>query len=374
MKKLLPFLAIFMFLFQACGGGASAPVATVAPANVQPTDVTITEAPTAEPIVHTTIPQAGTVSRANAHDREESTIFDRKDVVFGDDFKNNQFERPFTANDMNYLPDLDIVDFGITSDDTFFYIKIILSGLDPAAQAPTGSYGVEIDRNGDGRGEIFLAAHGPYSTDFTPDTVVVYVDQDGDIGGSHPGLPDETFNGNGYDGVIYDLRHGIHPEDPDLAWVHFVPGDKPAIEIAYKKWIFKGGNERFMWSVWASSQELNPVAFNLHDRFTLEAAGSPTKTDPNYPIKVISEIDNSCRVPFGFSATGAEPLGCDVQVAAAQVQEENGVDFCTQFPAVCNKGNQNTNTGNRQAIIVTIDTDIPFFGPFGPPNLEGGLP
>ena len=102
MKKLLPLLAIFMFLFQACGGGASAPAATAAPANVQSTDVAVTEAPTAEPIVHTTIPQAGTVSRANAHDREESTIFDRKDVVFGDDFKNNQFERPSASGRMRF--------------------------------------------------------------------------------------------------------------------------------------------------------------------------------------------------------------------------------------------------------------------------------
>jgi hypothetical protein len=257
---------------------------------------------------------------------------------------------------MTYLPDIDIVDFGITSDDQFFYIKILLSGLDESSQSLTGSYGVEIDRNADGRAEILLATRPPYSTDFTADNVVVYIDQNGDIGGTRPALPDSIFTGDGYDGVIFDLTQNIHPEDPDLAWVHFVPGDKPAIEIAYKKWIFKDGNEQFMWSVWASKQEINPGLFNLHDAVKAEDAGSPNKNDATYPIKVVSEVDNSCRVPLGFDASGSEPLGCLVAtgsvpaiseeeaLAAANAAAANNAaapvattPFCGQFAAVCNR-------------------------------------
>jgi hypothetical protein len=164
--------------------------------------------------------------------------------------------------------------------------------------------------------------------------VVVMVDVDGDIGGVQPSRPDETFTGNGYDGVIFDLSQNVHPEDPDLAWVRLVEGDRPTIEIAYRKWIFKDGNETFMWSVWASGQGIEPAKFNLHDKVSELEAGSPDKSSPNYPIQAISELDNSCRVPLGFEAVGNEPLGCSVK---APEVERDSVKFCDQFSSVCGR-------------------------------------
>lgn len=32
-------------------------------------------------------------------------------------------------------------------------------------------------------------------------------------------------------------------------------------------------------------------------------------------------MDNTCRVPFGFEASGAEPLGCAVKVDVPVVEE-----------------------------------------------------
>lgn len=327
MKKLTTFIIVAFLFLQGCASPTpEAPAVTEAPATEQPAiEAAATEAPTAEPIVHTTIPQSGTRSRSNAHDQEESTTFDNKNVTNGDDFLKNQFERPFTADGMTYLPDIDIVDFGITSDNQFFYIKIFLAGLDDASQSLTGSYAVEIDRNADGRAEILLSTRAPYSTDFTADNVYVFVDVNGDIGGTRATRPDAIFTGDGYDGVIFDLSRNIFPEDPDLAWVHFVPGDKPAIEIAYKKWIFKDGNEKFMWNVWASKQQINPHFFNLHDTTTTEEAGSPDKNNADYPIKLVSEVDNSCRVPLGFDASGSEPMGCLVKINNAPALSEEEI-------------------------------------------------
>lgn len=338
MKRLHPLIFIFMIVLQACGGST----ATEEPAAVETQSLVATEVPSTEsaaavnePIVHVNVPTEGTVSRASAHDNEESANSGNKDVIFGDDFAKNRFERPFTANDMTYLPDLDIVDFSITSDDTFFYIRIDLVGLDLASQSLTGFYGVEFDKNADGRAEIFLVTQPPYKTEFTADNVFLFIDGNGDVGSQQAAKAD-TSNGDGFDSLLFDLNHGIHPEDTDLAWVRFIDDTKPAIEIAYKKWLFKDGNENFMWSVNASDALFNPAEYNFHDAITEETAGSPTKSNPNYPLKELAAMDNTCRVPFGFQAKGNEPLGCSVNNIPPEPEEEE-VDFCTQFPSACER-------------------------------------
>ncbi|MFZ5819767.1 MAG: hypothetical protein ACOYYJ_07685 [Chloroflexota bacterium] len=350
MRHSIFILVLFALFLQACGSGASTPqeeTPTQAPATQPaPTDV-----PTQEPIVHTTIPAGGLRPRAYAHDHEQSATPENKNVQRGDDFRKNQFERPFTANEMAYLPHLDIVDFGITSDDQFFYISVILTGLNPETQTLDGVYGVEIDRDADGRAELMLAALPPYATEFSAENVVVLADLDGDIGGTTATRPDQDFEGNGYDGIIFDLGQGIHPTDPDLAWARLVEGERPSIEIAYRKWIFRGGDEKFMWSVFAfdGQQGLDPAKFYLHDTLSEIEAGSPDKGNPNYPLKALAALDNTCRVPLGFDAVGNEPLGCLVggPEKEAPVEEEGGGEngagengsgaFCSRFAEVCNR-------------------------------------
>jgi hypothetical protein len=131
MKKYLVVISgLFILVLQACGTPAPS-AETEEPTTAPAVEAVVTEAPaTLAPIVHVDIPTEGTVSRATAHDNENSANSGNKDVIFGDDFASNRFERPFTANDMNYLPDLDIVDFSITSDDNFFYIRIDLADVD----------------------------------------------------------------------------------------------------------------------------------------------------------------------------------------------------------------------------------------------------
>lgn len=374
MKRYIPIIIMLMLVLQACGGTSQATITeeAVISETVQPqstetavptTEVVSTELPATEaltPIVHTVIPQGGTTERAYAHDNENLTTFENKDVRFGDEFEKNRFERPFTANDMEYLPDLDILDFGITSDDQFFYISIVLAGLAPDTTSPTGFYGVEIDRDSDGRADLMLATIPSYSTEFTAENVIVLADLDGDIGGPTINRPDAGFSGNGYDGIIFDLSRNIFPKDPDLAWVRYVEGGRPSIEIAYRKWIFRGGNEQFMWSAFSlgSSEVFDPAKFTTHDNITVVDAGSPTKSDANYPIKGLAAMDNTCRVAFGFQATGLEPFGCFVsgpEVAVVGKEDDSGgagngnsgsgggsgseefPNFCQGLPEVCNR-------------------------------------
>jgi hypothetical protein len=340
MRRITPFFFIVMLVLQACGGSAAteSPQPSEAPATESlpaATEASAAEA-TSEPIVHVTIPTEGLEARATAHDNEVSSSAEDKDVTFGDDFSNNRFERPFTANDMTYLPDLDIVDFSISSDDSFFYIRIDLVDVDLASQTLTGFYGVEFDKNSDGRAEIFLVTHPPYSAEFTADNVYLFIDSNGDIGADQAARSDAA-NGNGFDSILFDLSNNIHPEDVDLAWVRFINDGKPAVEIAYKKWLFKDGNENFMWSVTANDALIDPAQYNFHDALTEADAGSPTKSNPNYPVKLLAAMDNTCRVPFGFQATGNEPLGCDVSNLAPEPEEAEEIDFCAQFPSACER-------------------------------------
>ena len=354
MKKILLMLFVLLtLLLQACGKSASPTAVVTVPtpvvvANtaVQATPETVPSAEaTSMPVVtvtHSVIPSAGTSDRATAHDNENSLFFDTKKVKTGDEFYKNRFERPFTSVDMNYLPDLDIVNFSITSDDNFFYVKISMVGLDAATQSLTGFYGIEIDRNADGRAEMLLTTRPPYTAEFSADNVSAYLDINSDVGGNIINRPD-AFGDNGFEAVIFDLNKGVYPEgDPDLLWVRqTTDSDLPAVEIAFARWMFKDGKEAFMWSVLSSDTPIDPTKLYYHDHFTAEQAGAANTDDPNYPLKELAAVDNTCRVPLGFQATGIEPMGCYVKGGdieeKATPSPDGSTSTCGQFVDLCDR-------------------------------------
>jgi hypothetical protein len=354
MKKILPLLMLIVISLQACSESTSMTVipdtaepvavaseaASATPKSVPSVQPSPTAHPTVVPVEHVIIPSAGTSDRATAHDNENSLFFDTKKVKTGDEFYKNRFERPFTSVDMGYLPDLDIVNFSITSDENFFYIKISMVSLDKLTDSLSGSYGVEIDRNADGRAEVLLTTHPPYSEEFTADNAAAYLDVNSDVGGNIINRPDD-YPSDGFEATIFDLSQGVYPEgNPDLVWVRqTTDGDLPAIEIAFQRWIFKGGKEAFMWSVLSSGTAIDPVKLYWNDHFTAEQAGAANTDDPNYPIKDLAVVDNTCRVPLGFQAVGSEPLGCYVkggEVEAKVIPSADGPDStCGQFIELC---------------------------------------
>jgi hypothetical protein len=359
MKNIFPILLLAAISLQACResiqptaiNNTAEPIAiagenptmipSVAPSKI-PSATPSATLPPIEPVTHVTIPSAGTSDRATAHDNEQSLFFDTKKVKTGDDFYRNRFERPFTSVDMGYLPDLDIVNFSITSDENFFYVKISMVSIDKLTESLTGFYGVEIDRNTDGRAEILLTTHPPYTEEFTAENAAAYLDANSDVGGSNINRPDD-FGSDGFEKTIFDLSRGIYPkDDPDLVWARqTTDGDLPAIEIAFQRWIFKDGKEAFMWSVLTSDVAIDPSILYYHDHFTAEQAGAANTDDPNYPIKNLSAVDNTCRVPLGFQATGSEPLGCYVkggEVEAKATPSTDGPDStCGQYVDLCSK-------------------------------------
>lgn len=357
MNKFLPLLLIPVLWLQSCSEPApttalpatispvaateETPVMPVMPEPVSPTTPLETPpTPVVDTINHFIIPSTGTSDRATAHDNENSLFYDTKKVKTGDEFYKNRFERPFTSVEMSYLPDLDIVNFSITSDANFFYVNISMVGLDPDTQSLTGFYGVEIDRNADGRAEILLTTRPPYSVEFTANNTAAYLDVNSDVGGNIINRPDD-YNSDGFEKTIFDLAQGIYPEgNPDLVWVRQTTDRTlPAVEIAFSRQMFRGGAEAFMWSVLTNDIVIEPTRLYYNDYFTPGQAGAANTDDPNYPIKELAAMDNTCRVPLGFQAVGTEPLGCFVKGGESEAKATPSPDgtnsTCAQFVELC---------------------------------------
>ena len=318
MKKRTGILTLHLFvismLLQACGLPAfgaktnpteAAPVVAVTEPAVVPVIEPAAATEPAAAVVHTLDPSTGTDQVSNAHDNEETTTFADKGVRGGDDFRSNRFERPFTAGDMTYLPYIDIVDVGMTSDEKFYYIQIKLAGVDATTSGIKGYYGVEFDLDKDGKTEFLVLAEAPAGKDWTTDGVQVFVDENGDIGGLSS-KPDDVYAGDGYEKLAFDSGVG---SDPDLAWARFLNNSTPVVEIAFKKDVLKIVPD-FMFSVLSSETKPDPTKMYFNDTMSEQRAGSPIKGNQYYPLNELAAYDNTCRLPAGFEPKGDEPYGC----------------------------------------------------------------
>lgn len=249
---------------------------------------------------------------------------------YGDSYKLNRFERPFTQTVMNYLPDVDIQTFRATSDQNWFYIFIDIAGPS-AAGGLTADYGVELDFDRDGHGDFLIWAQPPYASSWTTERVTVFSDSNNDTGGLSPERSDAPFNGNGYDLVLISSgRNGI---DPDLAWVRLDPRSSTTIQFAFKKSLT---GSSFLCGVWADLGLRDASRFSYNDYFTEEQAGSPeTGESLYYPIKAIHSVDNTCREAIGFKPTGYEPLLCPRNEPTPPPRSTQIVPTVCQPPPYC---------------------------------------
>lgn len=236
-------------------------------------------------------------------DQSSESLADEHQAKGGDSYYINLFERPFTANEMIYHPEVDIIRTEISQDDVFYYFTIRLSGVNQNTNMLSAWYGVEIDLDVDGRGDILISAKGDNNLYWNIDEVYVFEDQDNDVGGDNPLRIDEIdYSLNGYETTIFSPDYLT---DPDVAWKRIDPEDTNAIELAIKKSVLNY-DSYFLWSVWAQDGIQTPSSMDIHDFYTLVQAGSPIFENDNYPIKEVYLIDNTCRLPFGFEPDGTE--------------------------------------------------------------------
>jgi hypothetical protein len=316
------FLAIVVVLTLACNltsqlTAPNSPPPTSAPVTGNPPDVggaipASAGSATPPPLVATIMashhvatpgaPPAGSVS----YDVDSSVTGAENRAPYGDSYNINLFERPFTTTVMNYLPEVDITTFSLSQDATWDYVSFDLSGGD--LNDPLGvKYGVELDTDHDGFGDVLVWASPPYAPDWVAETVQVYRDTNHDTGGRSAEKSDAVLAGNGYDTLIFDRGQG---QDADLAWVRLNPQVSSAIQIAFKRSL--SGNA-FMWGVWADAGIRDPSKFNYNDRFVESDAGSPEKSEKYYPINAISQVDNTCWNAVGFKPNGYEPHLCPTE-------------------------------------------------------------
>jgi hypothetical protein len=228
-----------------------------------------------------------------------------KRAPYGDAYTINRFERPF-QQDMTYVPDLDIVSFNLAFDEKFYYVSIELIGTNPNNDLGI-DYGVELDVDGDGFGDMVIIARPPYNVNWSTDNVQIVQDTNHDTGGLSAEKSDAPLPGDGYDTVIFDGGHGPDDTDPDLAWVRVNAGRQATVQFAFKKSV---AESKFMYGVIADGGLRSIGDLDYVDRYTEEEAGSPVRGNPNYPLKALYAVDNVCRQVFGFSGTGQEPQRC----------------------------------------------------------------
>jgi hypothetical protein len=281
-------------------------------------------------IQHQAVPgQLPDVRSSHAGDQDSSIDANKKRAPGGDRFTFGQFERPFNADTMDvYFPYLDIQDAAIYQDDTWVYALITVKGPDADGKLP-GRYAVEVDLNADGRGDWLVLVSHPSSTDWTTDGVQVWMDGNGDVGGDTIVNADKQTSGDGYETLAFDQGQG---SDPDAAWARISPDDPNTVELAAKRSLLRG-DTAYLAGMWAGNEDLNPALFDLNDHFTHEQAGEAMpELEYYYPIKQISELDNTCRMAIGFQAKGNEPHVCAVPGAP-------GPEGCQPPPSGCNVNN-----------------------------------
>jgi len=213
-------------------------------------------------------------------------------ALSGDRVLDNLYERPFTPYEMEYLPDVDIQIATIASDDDFFYFSIQLNDLDPAENALTGAYGIEFDRGKKGRGDLLVWVSS-LTAEWSFDGLTVYEDKNKDVGGLNPILANEDHVGDGYETPVNFSQE-------KAAYARLSPEEPAMVQLAVSRALLDGAEE-FLWGAWADRGWQDPGRFDYNDFIGPGAAGSSILDSGYYPVKELSKLDNTCRLPYGFN-------------------------------------------------------------------------
>lgn len=294
------------------------PSATHTPWSVRPNTPTVSETPPADDtpgpshthapsptgtVVHTAAPpDPGGVTRfiIDAVTRDYAP---EQRVASGSDVHlHNRYERPYTAERMEYLSDVDLMQVDLSISPPWVYLTFHIA--QPRAEGiGVTMYGVEFDTNRDGRGEYLVWGASPAGEEWTAEGVEVRRDTNADVGGATPQWADAPWtDGDGYDRVLFASGHG---DDPDLAWIRQIDGGRK-VQLAFK-YLAIGNAPWFLWNGVADFGMRHPEWFDYNDRFTQSEAGSPLPIQTNlYPLKSLFGIDNTCRDAYGYEPTGME--------------------------------------------------------------------
>lgn len=322
-KSLISLLMLYSLAgcnFPAIGQGEVITPAPVSPTSTVTPEMTNTPFPTATPvdiaatvepeIVHVMWPGSplGNLNQT-VHDQVDDITAPQKQAFGGDDFKNGKYERPFDK-EMNYLPYADIVTVQLNrADPLWVYATIRVNGPLTEESAKNVHFLVEIDKDLDSRGDLLILTGLPKTKEWSTESVKVLTNPDINVGGTVVVKPDPSLSeGSGYYETVFDNGKGY---DPDLAMSRLSKNDQNTILIAFKNTLIDGEKGKFIWLPWTDTGMLDFSLFEFNDHFTFEQAGYPLKEDKqNYPLKALWGVDNTCRLPSGFTPGGYMPGMC----------------------------------------------------------------
>ena len=270
----------------------------------------------------------------NWDDHISDNVSNKTIVTFGDEFYRNVYERPFDVEEMVYHPELDIAKAEVTNDGEYYYFTIRLNGSNNEVGGLTGYYGIEIDVDMDGTGDYLIWAQGDRNSEWNSDGVLFLYDRNNDVGGKQAlytelnRRPEDSF-----EKVLFD---GDADASEELLWKRRDPDDVYAIEFALKKSAINRDG-MFLWSAWANDDADGRYKMDYNDLMTLEKAGSPVMGEEDYPMKGLSLMDNTCRLPYGFEPSGSEPGVCyGVSATPVPVKNTGGGGPPAPTPTPCN--------------------------------------
>jgi hypothetical protein len=306
-------VATAVFLSLGCALAAQEPTATLQPVVAEPSSTDLPPTATPIPLTNTPMPPTATIEHFTRPDEPSGRYLFMTDsdssitagelrASGGDEFSKNRFERPFSAEGMQYRIDLDLLSAEVAFDDDWIYFDLEIGG--PGSGGFAGTYAIELDLDADGDGDWLISAAEPQSSDWSTDGVRAWNDLNDDIGGENPMQPDSgPAVGDGYEAVPFDQGLG---SDSDAAWARLVENH---VQIAIRRTLIDG-DSAFLWGGWAMQVDTLTEIFDLNDRFSFGEAGSPLITSDQYPVKELALVDNTCRMYFGFTPSGSEPGLC----------------------------------------------------------------
>ncbi len=236
-----------------------------------------------------------TSTKGNAQARESGA----------DLFHTNLFERPFTSQVMDYQAHIDLIRVNLNISDPWIYVTFNLEGPPPSDS--TATYALELDLDGNGRGDWLISGQVPAGNEWTTDGARAYQDLNDDVGGPAPMSADPPNSSrDGYETVAFDEGIGT---DPDAVWVRRDPGDPNNVQVAFKYGLI-GYDDSFSFGGWADEGLKNPGAYDYNDFMTFDEAGSAFSTNSRYPIKELASVNSTCRWAYGFTPTTPIPGLC----------------------------------------------------------------
>jgi hypothetical protein len=323
-------IASFLIL-SGCGTGNAPPPPepTIPEPTIPPTVIILTPFQTATPIPttvqeppeeptvppHFLMPGEYTGKEQVIHDQVTENYAAQKRAYGGDEYYDGRFERPFDQA-MGYMGNLDITKATmVRTDPDFVYVTIQVARPVSGAINNQAYYGLELDLNRDGRSLFMIRGLGPLTETWSTDGVDVWKSSAAEQ--PYSVAAEGSIPVTGALGFDVSLLKSGRGSDNDLAWIRLKPGSEDTVEIAFKSSIIGGEKGKFIWRPFTDGAVFSEKQYDLQVNYTLEQAGSPYRGEPDYPLKDVFAVDNTCRVASGYQATGYEPGICPLSIPEA---------------------------------------------------------